>query len=57
MVFPQLVDAACIDGPSKKLIHLILRVHGLLSTTAMGWMKQQVTVCCVCVCVCLRELA
>lgn len=36
MVLPQLVDAACIDGPSKKLIHLIFRVQGFLSTAARG---------------------
>lgn len=40
VVLPQLVDAACIDGTSKKLIHLVLGVQCLLSAAAMRWMEQ-----------------
>lgn len=36
MVLAELVDAAGIDGPAQELIHLILRVEGLLGTAARG---------------------
>lgn len=36
MVFPQLVNAASVNGSTKKFIHLVLRVHGLLNTTAVN---------------------
>lgn len=35
VVFPQLVNAASVNGSTKKFIHLVLRVHGLLNTTAV----------------------
>lgn len=40
VIFPQLVNAARVDGPSKKLIHLILGVQGLLSAAATRQMEQ-----------------
>lgn len=46
MVLPQLVDAARVNGPSEELVHLVLRVQGLLSTAAgRGW-KKTVSVTC-----------
>lgn len=40
VIFPQLVDAARVDGPSEKLVHLILWVQGLLSAAATKQMEQ-----------------
>ncbi|TNN82828.1 hypothetical protein EYF80_006785 [Liparis tanakae] len=34
VILPQLVDAAGVDGPTKKLIHLILRVQSRLDITS-----------------------
>lgn len=34
VVPPQLVDAASVDGSSQELVHLVLRVQGLLGATA-----------------------
>lgn len=55
MVFPQLVDAARIDGPSKELIHLILRVEGLLSAAATSSNNRSLWCVLVSVCVCVCE--
>lgn len=36
MVLAQLIDAAGIDGSAQELVHLILRVEGVLGTSAEG---------------------
>ena len=48
VVFPQLVDAAGVDGPAQELIYLLLWVHSLLHTAAGqrererdGWLDRE----------------
>lgn len=44
VVFAELVNTASINGTSQKLIHLVLRVQRLLSTTAVFVSRRTVTI-------------
>lgn len=41
VILPQLVNAACVNGPTEEFIHFVLRVQGLLSAATTAWMKEK----------------